>query len=175
MLVFASTFDNISNDFPLHPALFHSSLRRRNTSAAWTTAGGRVHGGRLPGAARRKGAGHHGRGARSAESRALSLEEAARARNLLLAKEGYYEVRRPSGRHELVAVNADRHESDLDVFPETLTLWQNTGQAVAAGEQAENGERRVPIWPYVLAIALALAIAESLVGNRHLALDKESS
>ncbi len=40
---------------------------------------------------------------------------------------GFYDIRRPNGRNELVAVNADRHESDLTPAPpETLTLWQNT-------------------------------------------------
>ena len=40
-------------------------------------------------------------------------------------------MRRPNGHHELVAVNADRRESDFDVIPpETLALWQNTGQGV---------------------------------------------
>ena len=51
-------------------------------------------------------------------ARALTLEEATRAQNMPLAMAGFYDVKRPNGRHELVAVNADRHESDLDVIPE---------------------------------------------------------
>jgi hypothetical protein len=177
VVVFASTFDNISNDFPLH-ASFVPFVEK---TAQYL---GRLDEGQanllVDSYLELRGAGQQASTVEVLDpqnSRALSLEESTRARNLLLAKSGYYEVRRPSGRHELVAVNVDRHESDLEVIPqETLALWQNTGQAGAAGEQAdENGERRVPIWPYVLAIALALAVAESLVGNRHLALEKESS
>src|SRR5207247_2864253 len=101
-----------------------------------------------------------------AGKRALSLDEAARAQTIALTKEGFYDVRRPSGRHELVAVNADRLESDLDVLPaETLTLWQNTGQGsvnAASGGEAGPG-RKQSFWWYVLLVALALAVAETIV------------
>ena len=34
-----------------------------------------------------------------------------------------------NSRNELIAVHADRRESDLDVIPkETLALWQSTGK-----------------------------------------------
>ena len=45
--------------------------------------------------------------------RALSLEEATKAQNIQFTMAGFYDIRRPNGRNELVAVNADRHESDL--------------------------------------------------------------
>jgi hypothetical protein len=107
----------------------------------------------------------------------LSLDEAARAQTIALTQEGFYDVRRPSGRHELVAVNADRLESDLDVLPaETLTLWQNTGQgSVSATPGGEPGsEKKRSFWWYVLLAALALAVAETIVGNQHLSVDKEA-
>ena len=113
-----------------------------------------------------------------AGKRALSLEEAARAQTFLLASEGFYDIRKPSGRHELVAVNADRRESDLDVLPaETLALWENTGQGTAAaagGAEAGTNTRR-SFWWYVLLAALALAVAETIVGNQHLSVDKEAA
>ena len=94
-----------------------------------------------------------------------------------LAMTGFYDVKRPNGRHELAAVNADRRESDLDVISaDTLALWQNTAQGkreVASG--GETGEQKpVELWWYVLIAVLALAVAESLLGNRHLAVDKEA-
>jgi hypothetical protein len=108
----------------------------------------------------------------------LTLEESARAQTIALSNEGFYDVRRPSGRHETVAVNADRRESDLDVLPaETLTLWQNTGQGAvnAAGGGEASPENKRSFWWYVLLVALLLAVAETIVGNQHLSVDKEAA
>ena len=113
-----------------------------------------------------------------AGKRALSLEEAARAQTFMLTNEGFYDIRKPSGRHELVAVNADRRESDLDVLPaETLTLWENTGQGAvnAAGGTEPGTNNKRSLWWYVLLAALALAMAETIVGNQHLSIDKEAA
>ena len=109
--------------------------------------------------------------------RALTLEQAARAQTRSLDSEGFYDVRRPSGRHELVAVNADRRESDMDVLSaETLALWQNTGQGTrASGAAGADEAKPVDFWWYVMIAVLALAVAETLVGNRHLAVDKEAA
>ena len=43
--------------------------------------------------------------------RVLSLDEATKAQNIQFTQAGFYDIRRPNGRNELVAVNADRHES----------------------------------------------------------------
>jgi hypothetical protein len=45
--------------------------------------------------------------------RVFSLAEAAKAQNIQFTMAGFYDIRRPNGRNELVAVNADRRESDL--------------------------------------------------------------
>ena len=59
---------------------------------------------------------------------------------------GFYDIRRPNGRNELVAVNADRHECDLTPAPpDTLNLWQNTANGTA---EAENGRRRTNQKPF---------------------------
>jgi hypothetical protein len=87
-------------------------------------------------------------------------------------------VKRPNGRHELVAVNADRRESDLEVISaDTVALWQNTTQGpqnAASGGEAE-APKTMEFWWYVLIAVLALAVAESLLGNRHLTVDSEAS
>ena len=178
VLVFASTFDNISNDFPLHPSFVPfvaetaSYLGGLDDGSANYTVGAYLELRK----AREQGttvevldpAGH----------RALTLEESARAQTIALSNEGFYDVRRPSGRHELVAVNADRRESDLDVLPaETLTLWQNTGQGAvnAAGSGEASPDNKRSFWWYVLLVALLLAVAETIVGNQHLSVDKEAA
>jgi hypothetical protein len=107
----------------------------------------------------------------------LTLEEAAKAQTFTVTEQGFYDVRRPSGRHELVAVNPDRQESDLDVLPaETLALWQNTGQGSGsggAGAAGENQSKPRSIWMYVAAALLVAAVAETVVGNQHLAAVRE--
>ncbi|MBM3773732.1 MAG: VWA domain-containing protein [Acidobacteria bacterium] len=171
VLVFASTFDNIANDFPLH-ASFVPFIEQ---TAHYL---GNLDDGRssyLVGSFFELRQASSGSGATvevldPSGARALSLEESTRARVLALASAGFYDVRRPSGRHELVAVNPDRQESDLDLIPaETLALWENTGKEPgvdnASGEQES---RRVPFWWYLMAALLLLALGESLVSNRHL-------
>jgi hypothetical protein len=107
---------------------------------------------------------------------ALSLAEGASAENIQFTESGFYEIHRPTG-PETVAVNADRHESDLAPAPqETLTLWENTAQgASGAGGTSESGQRDLSLWWYVMIAVLALAIAESLLGNKHLSVDKEAA
>ena len=102
----------------------------------------------------------------------------ARAQTIALGSEGFWDIRRPSGRHELVAVNTDRRESDLDVLSaETLALWQNTGQGSVNAETGREAgsESKRSLWWYVLLAALALAVAETIVGNQHLSVDKEAA
>ena len=177
VLVFTSTFDNISNDFPLHasfvPFIEHTAnyLARQDEGLGNYLVGSYLE----LRQAKEQGAAVEVLDPKG--QRALTLQEAARAQNMPLTVAGFYEVRRPNGRHELVAVNVDRHESDLDLIPaETLALWQNTAQG--ATEAASGGETAAPkpveFWWYVLIAVLALAIAESLLGNRHLTAEKEA-
>jgi hypothetical protein len=57
---------------------------------------------------------------------------------------------------------------------ETLALWENTAQGTSgAGGTSESGQRDLSLWWYVMIAVLALAVAESLLGNKHLSVDKE--
>ena len=178
VLVFASTFDNVANDFPLH-ASFVPFVQQ---TAAYL--------GHLEDGASSVMVGSFGelRDAKEQGSavdvvgpkgdRALSLAESTKAQNIQFVTAGFYDIRRPNGRNELVAVDTDRRESDLTpAAAETLTLWQNTsgaaGTAGGTGGQAEN--RPVSLWWYVMIGALILAAAESWLGNRHLSVDKEAA
>jgi hypothetical protein len=176
-LLFASTFDNVSNDFPLHAsfvpfveqtaqylggledrlvnALVDSYLELRRAGAAGEAVEVIDPQGR----------------------RALSLAESAGAQSIALSRAGFYEVRRSNARRELVAVNTDRRESDLELIPkETLSLWQNTGQgAAAASGGAQEATKPRTLWWQALWVVLALALAESLVANRHLSVRKEEA
>jgi hypothetical protein len=175
VLVFASTFDNISNDFPLHPA-FVPFIDQTCRYLGRLEQAGAVH---TVGSFLELGSGRDA--SANVEvldpngARVFSLAEAAKAKSVQFTRAGYYQVNRPNGKADLVAVNADRHESDFSMMPaETLDLWRNTGTAAgSSGGAAASEERAVPYGWYVLLAILALAAAESIVGNRHLNVEKE--
>jgi hypothetical protein len=177
ILVFASTFDNVANDFP-----------RSSTFVPFIEQTARYLG-RLDQGPPSVPVGSFAELRDSKEKgaavdvldpkgdRVLSLDEATKAQNIQFTQSGFYDIRRPNGRNELVAVNADRHESDLTpAAPETLTLWQNTASGNASGGGTLQSEQKpLSLWWYVMLAALVLAVAESLLGNRHLSVDKEAA
>ena len=71
--------------------------------------------------------------------RVLSLEEATKAQNIQFTLAGFYDMRRPNGRNELVAVNADRHESDLT--PASRRRRSRCGRIQPAGLPRQRGGR----------------------------------
>jgi hypothetical protein len=178
VLVFASTFDNVANDFPVHasfvPFIGQTAryLARLDEGQANTPVGSYLElraAGETAGSVEVRG---------PTGERELSLEESTRTPTIRLARAGFYEVHRPNRRDELVAVNADRRESDLATLSgETLSLWKNTGSGGAAAGAAtgESGETKLSLWWYVMLVALATAAAESALGNRHLGVDKEAA
>jgi len=178
-LVLTSTFDNVANDFPVHagfvPFVDETAhyLARLDDRPANLTVGAYLdlRTGREPSGSAIEVFDPHG-------ARAMTLAESTRAQNIQLTEEGFYEVRRPNRHNDLVAVNPDRRESDFAVIPpETLVLWQNTGQGARAQSTGGGEVERKPLdfWWFVMILVLALAVAESLVGNRHLAVDKEAA
>ena len=177
VLVFASTFDNVANDFPLHasfvPFIQQTAryLGRLDDSAASVPVGS---------FAELRGSKEKGSAVEVVDpkgGRVLSLEEATEAQNIQFTLAGFYEIHRPNRADDLVAVNADRHESDLTPAPaETLALWRNTAQASSEGGAAAPGDPKpLSLWWYVMLVVLAIAVAESLLGNRHLSVDKEAA
>ncbi|MFN3323225.1 MAG: BatA domain-containing protein [Bryobacteraceae bacterium] len=181
VLVFASTFDNISNDFPLRPSFVPfveqtaQYLSGVEDSAAVFPVDAFLE---LRKEDNERTAAIEVLGPDG--KRALSLQEAATAQTLALSRAGFYEVQRGSGRNEMVAVNADRRESDLTPIPkESLDLWQGPASAAAASAGGMSGEiaERKPasLWWYVMLALLALAVAESLLGNRYLSVQKETA
>src|SRR5579871_91566 len=178
ILVFASTFDNVANDFPVHnsfvPFIDQTAryLGRLDSGPASVLVGSyeELRDSKETGSAvdvvDPKG------------ERVFSLAEATKVPNIQFTQAGFYDIRRPNGRNELVAVNADRHESDLTpTTQESLSLWQNTANGTSAnGEGTTAGqEKPLSLWWYIMLVVLALAVAESLLGNQHLSVDKEAA
>ncbi|HAX42301.1 MAG TPA: VWA domain-containing protein [Bryobacteraceae bacterium] len=170
-LLLASTLDNDANDFPLHPAFvpfIDQSLRWLSgleERAARLTVGAALD---LKSDAS---------SAASVEvldpdgDRALSLADSARQSTLALDRPGFWEVRRPGGRQELVAVNIDRRESDLTLMPlDSAELWQGAplDRATPAPSATAAAEpRRRQLWPWILAFALLAGLGEAFVASQH--------
>ncbi len=178
ILVFASTLDNVANDFPLHPSFVPFVERTARYLGRLDSGPSSVLVGSFEELRDSKEAGSAVDVLDPRGDRVFSLAEATRAQNIQFTEAGFYDIRRPNGRNELVAVNADRHESDLTPAPpETLTLWQNTANRTVseAGGTASSEQKPVSLWWYVMLVVLVLALAESLLGNRHLSVDKEAA
>ena len=178
VLTFTSTFDNISNDFPLHSsfvpfieetARYLGGQQQRSTNVA-------VDSYMELRSAKDQGAsvevidpdGRH----------PLSLKEATTSETFQVGREGFYEIHRANGRQEFVAVHADRRESDLTAVPqETLDLWRNTGRGggAAASDDPANPARPWSLWRYALLLVLIIAIIESLIATRYLSVEKEAA
>lgn len=179
VLVFASTFDNVSNDFPLHgsflpfieqTARFLGGQQERSPNLAVDSFTDLR-------AAREQG--------KSVEvidptgARPLSLKDAATLQSFQLTQEGFYQIHRANGRQELIAVHADRRESDLAPIPaDALELWRNTGAPAGPdtnSPDAEKHERSWGLWRYALFIVLLISITESLIGSRYLSREEKET
>ena len=177
ILIFASTFDNIDNDFPVHASFVPFVNQTARYLGRLESGPGSVTVGAFEELRDSKEKGTAVDVLDPKGERVFSLAEAAKAQNIQFTQAGFYDIRRPNGRNEMVAVNSDRHESDLTpTTPETLSLWQNTANgAPEAGGTAAAQERPLSLWWYVMLAVLALVLAESLLGNRHLSVDKEAA
>jgi hypothetical protein len=173
VLVFTSTFDNVMNDLPLH-ASWVPFIER---SAAYLAGSGAEQPVNLTvdSYVELRTADNKSAAAEVLDpdgKRLLSLDEATTAKNFAVDKEGFFELKTASGRHTLLAVHADRRESDLSVIPqETLDLWRATGsdQNVPGASGGESKDKKPwPLWPWLLLLLLLVAMAESLVADRHL-------
>jgi len=175
ILVFASTLDNVANDFPVHASFVPFIGQTANYLGRLDAGPPAVT---VDSFEELRDPGETGTAVDVLDpkgERVFSLAQAATAQNIQFTMDGFYDIRRPNGRNELVAVNADRRESDLTpAAPETLRLWQNTVSSAEASGQAAVGQRPVSLWWYVMLAALLCVVAESLLGNRHLSVEKET-
>ena len=109
--------------------------------------------------------------------RLLSLSEARVIQNFRLAHAGFYQIRLANGRDALVGVNADRRESDLTpISPEMQSLWigSDDGSRDAEREVASSQSyQNLSLWWYVMLLALAVAVAETLLSSRYLGTQRE--
>ena len=175
LLIFASSFDNVANDFPLHAAFvpfierltaYLGGLEERAASLPVDAHFAL----RLP-SERGIAVEVIGPGG----GRVISLKESATADSVELKQAGYYEIRRGSGRNQVLAVNPDPRESDLELIPaDVLRMWQGSGREPASAATSEPGLSRQGLWHWLLRLALLAAFAEALVANRYLSSKSEA-
>jgi hypothetical protein len=178
VLTLAAMLDNSTNDFPLHasyvPFVVQSGLYLAGASDVLSSV---VVG--SPATLR------HAKSETTAADvvgpdgkHELSLSDASRAMTFDLSQAGFYEVQSANGRRSLLAVHADRRESDLTTIPdETLDLWRNTGSVSPVRNTATGQTLTTPwsLWRYVLLLALLAACVESLFAVRYLKQEREAA
>ena len=177
-LVFASTLDNSTNDFPLHAGFlpFVAQTGRYLAGAEDTPSSVLVG---TPVTLRRTRDESTAADVVGPDGRhELSLAESTKALSFDLNEGGFYEVQRANGQRHLLAAHADRRESDLTaITPETLDLWRNTGStAVAAKTGTMTAETRPwSMWRYVMTLVLVAAALESLFASRYLRQERQTT
>jgi Aerotolerance regulator N-terminal len=187
VLLFASGFDRLTTDLPLHPQFvafvdrLASYLSGRASRVSALSVGDSIDLRPDPGV----------RGSADVlapdGTHPLDLHEAARVRTWPLPAAGFYGLTLADSRHDLVAANASRLESDLaQTSADKLKLWQ----ATSGGSSAPNGAdtTAVPatpatvreesvhnLWWYAMCLLLVAVVAESLLASRYLNTLRESS
>jgi hypothetical protein len=180
VVLFASGFDNLTNDLPLRPVFvaFVDRTIRYLSGTEERSSSRTVDEFVALRAAKERGVGvevldPEGR-------RPLSLEAAASAQWLELTHAGFYELRLANGRRDLIAANPDRRESDLTpIAPDVLALWRgSSGENTSAAAAATTGQgppAARSLWWYAMVVLLVAALAESAVGSRYLGTLRETS
>jgi hypothetical protein len=184
VLLFASGFDNLTNDLPLNPAF----VAFVDQTARYLSGEERVSGARVVDSfVQLRNPVNAGSGAASKAAvdvigpdgtRPLSLKEAAVAESLQLARAGFYRIRFANGRDRLIAVNPDPRESDLAAIPDdVLKLWSGsagTGTTQASSEASTQASDNVSgLWWWVMLLLLVAALAESILASGYLGTQRE--
>jgi hypothetical protein len=181
VVLLTSGLENLTNDFPLHPA-FVPFIEQ----TARLLAGSERQGGARPVDAylELRNAKEKGQGVEVTDpegKRPLTLSEAASAQSFQLTEAGYYQLRLADGRQNEVAVNPDPKESNLDVIPDDIvSLWQGKGgqssqQATSPSVPAAPRKTPQTLWWYVMLLVLGSAVAESVIASRYLGTQREES
>lgn len=180
VLLFASGLDNLTNDFPLHPAFVaFVEQTARYLSGSERSAGARKVDAFLELRTAREG-GNANAGVEVVDPsghRPLSLGEAGSTPSLQLTQAGFYHVRLANGREDLIGVNPDRRESNLEPMPDdVLAAWRGTPQQAARAAAATDvAEQQEPysLWWYIMILAFAAALSESWLASRYLGAQRE--
>jgi hypothetical protein len=186
VLLFASGFDNVTNDLPLNPAF----VPFVDESARYLAGVERLSGARVVDSfvALRSVTNDAASAGATVQvigpdgKRPLSLQEEATAQSFQLSHAGFYQIRFANGRDALIAVNPDRRESGLDLIPaDVLKLWSGSAgsdtSSTEAAKAAATEEKKNPysLWWWIMLMILFAAVAESVVASRYLGTQREEA
>ena len=178
ILVFASSLDNTTNDFPLHTSFLPFVVQTGHYLAGTDTSASNLVAGTPVTLRRTRDQGTAADVIGPDGKHELSLGDASKALSFDLNREGFYEVQRADGRRLLMAVHADRRESDLTPIPDdTLAVWRNTGNTAAAAQSGtvEQQTRPWSLWRYAMFLALLVALVESIFASRYLKQERQTA
>ena len=178
VLIFTSALDTSTSDFPLHSSFVPFVVQTGHYLAGFEENPPSVVTGATIALRRARDQGTAADVIGPDGRHELALNDASKAMNFALLRDGFYEVQRADRRRLLVAAHADRRESDLrTVPPETLALWRNTGNESAAAESVGEQKQTRPrsLWRYAMLLVLAAAIAESLFARRYLKEERQTA
>jgi hypothetical protein len=183
VMLFASGFENLTNDLPLHP-VFVAFVDR---AARYLSGSERLSGSRMVDSfVQLRASSAPAEIVANVEvtdpdgRRPLSLSEARTAQNFRLTRAGFYQVRFANGRDAVIGVNPDRRESDLEPLPRDVQqLWSgNSSSGVSRDGNAVAGQEKyhsASLWFYVMLLALAAAIAEMAVASGYMGTQREET
>ena len=178
IFIFASSFDNVWNDLPLHPVFVPFVVESARYLSGVEEGGRQATIDSVLDLGRRRGSSGAVQVFDPAGERALSLSESVAGTSVALSQLGFYEIRLP-GASDLAAVNPDARESNLrPMDADMLALWQATGSnasAPASGEGEQSSIKPPPlrIWKFLLVLLVLAALVESVIGNLHLKVQRE--
>ena len=182
VVLLTSGLDNLTNDFPLHPAFVPFIEQTARYLAGSERQGGARQ---VDAYLDLRNAKEQAQGVEITDphgKRPLTLREAASAQSFQLTEAGYYQLRLANGRQDLIGVNPDPKESNLDVVPDdVLALWQGSeSQSSRDGANVHKGANAATVqktpqdlWWYAMLLLLAGAVAESGLASRYLGIQRE--
>jgi hypothetical protein len=181
LLLLASGLENLTNDLPLHPVF----VAFVDHAARYLSGSERLSGSRLVddfvqlrSTAEPLGVAASVEVIAPDGQRPLSLSEARTAQSFRLAHAGFYQIRFANGRDAVIGVNPDRRESNLEPMADDIRrLWSGSNRIAAPNpETVISGDEKyssVSLWWWVMLLALAVAVAETVLASNYLGTQRE--
>ena len=181
VLLLATGLDNLTNDLPLHPVFvaFVDHLSR------YLSGSERVSGARLVDSyvqlrppANTTAAQGNVEAIGPDGHRLLSLPEEQTVQTLRLDRAGFYQIRLANGHDMVIGANPDRRESDLQpIAADVEKMWSGSATSDASPTNpisvAEEKSHPVSVWWYVMLLAFATALAETIFASRYMGTQRE--
>jgi hypothetical protein len=183
IVLLASGLENLTNDLPLRP-IFVVFVDRM---ARYLSGDERLSGAKVVDSfVQLRGAAEPAGVAASVEvidpegRRPLSLNEARTIESFRLERSGFYRIRFANGRDAVIGVNPDRRESNLEPLTKDVQdLWSggsgNRGTQAAGSAPVQVKTHPVSLWWYVMLLALAVALAETVLASGYLGTQREET